>query len=100
MPGSDFATVALGLKKPGEVGSDLVKIDGGYAVVQLVERKAATREAFAKDRERYVGALLAQKQQDALVAYVARLREAAKSEIKVNAAYLNDKAPTPDEPAE
>lgn len=93
LQGVDAASVAFTLKNPGDVAPDLLKLDNGYAILQLTERKAASREAFEKDRERYVDGLRAAKQHDALIAYVNRLREAAKSEIKVNQAFLADKSP-------
>jgi peptidyl-prolyl cis-trans isomerase D len=90
IPGAttDVAAMAFALQKPNEVAADVAKFDEGYAVVQLVEKKPATREDFEKDRASYEGRFLAMKQHDAVVAYVTRLREAAKAEIKVNAAFL------------
>jgi peptidyl-prolyl cis-trans isomerase D len=90
IPGAatDVAAQAFGLEKPGSVAADVAKLDDGYAVVQLLEKKAATREAFEKDREPYMARFLAMKQHDAVVAYVLRLKDAAKPEIKVNASFL------------
>jgi len=93
LPDSEAMNVAFSLKKPGEAPSDLVKLPNGYAVLQLVERKTPGKQEFDGERERYARALLGAKQQDALIAYVNRLREVAKAEIKVNQAYLADKAP-------
>ena len=39
------------------------------------------REKFEKERDKVTHALLSQKQQDALFAYISRLRESAKAEI-------------------
>jgi peptidyl-prolyl cis-trans isomerase D len=97
--GVDVAASAFGLKNIGDVTPDLIKLDSGYAVLQLTGRKPASREAFAKERERYTAGMLAAKQHDAIVAYVGRLREVAKSEIKINQSYLAEKA-LPDEPSE
>ncbi len=93
LPDTEAMNVAFSLKKPGEAPSDLVKLPNGYAVLQLVERKTPGKQEFDGERERYSRALLSAKQQDALIAYVNRLREVAKAEIKVNQAYLADKAP-------
>lgn len=88
----ELLAAVMPLAKAGDVPPDTIHLDDGYAVAQLVEKKAATREAFQKDREKYARGLLAAKQHDALVGYLARLREQAKAEIKVNQAYLADKA--------
>ena len=97
-PGVDPAQIAFALKKPGEVAPDLVKLENGYAVMQLIDRKPATRESFDKEREKFTRPLLAMKQRDALSAYVARLREVAKGETKMNQAYAVDKTQPEDPP--
>jgi peptidyl-prolyl cis-trans isomerase D len=74
----DIAALAFGLAKPGDSTPDSVKVDGGYVILQL------------KDRERFAQRLLHEKQSDALYAYVTRLRETAKAEIKVNQSYITD----------
>jgi peptidyl-prolyl cis-trans isomerase D len=96
----DVAALAFSLTKPGDTPPDLLKYDDGYAVIQLTEKKPATKEAFLKEGDKYARSLLAQKQQDALAAYVTRLREVAKSETKVNQAYASDKAPAEEAPAD
>jgi peptidyl-prolyl cis-trans isomerase D len=99
LPGVEIPAQVSPLKKPGDLVPDLIKLEAGYAVLQLIERKAPSKEAFEKERVRFTQALLAAKQHDALFAYVQRLREVAKNDIKVNAAYLTDKAPA-EEPSE
>lgn len=69
--------------KNGDV-SEPIRSDEGFVVAQLKERKAATREEFDKERDQYKQGLLAAKQAEALANYVKRLRDAAKSEIKVD----------------
>ncbi len=91
-PGQGVASMAFALAKEGDVPGDVVKLDAGYAVLQLKEKAIATREQFDKDREAFVAAMTTAKQADALAGYVARLREQAKSEIRINEAYAN----TPD----
>lgn len=76
--------------KPGELYPELVRGEEGFVVVALKERKSATKEEFEKDRETYVQTLLAAKQNEALALYVKRLREAAKSELKINDSYIKN----------
>ena len=76
--------------KDGETLPELLRTDDAFLVVQLKEHKAATKEEFEKDRDTYVQTLLAAKQAEALSLYVKRLREAAKSEIKIDESYLAD----------
>jgi peptidyl-prolyl cis-trans isomerase D len=85
--GQSVVQMAFKLEKDGDVPDDLVKLDDGYAIMQLKEKNPATRQAFDNDRESYVANLLALKQADALNGYVSRLKEAAKSEIRLNEAY-------------
>jgi len=70
--------------KPNDVTPEPVHTDDGYIVVQVKERKAATKEEFDKERDTYVLQLLGTKQNEALAYYVRRLREASKQEIKVD----------------
>ena len=70
--------------KPGEVAPEPVHTDDGYIVVQVKDRKPATKEEFDKERDTYVLQLLGTKQNEALTYYVRRLREASKQEIKVD----------------
>ena len=86
------------LKKAGDLVPDLVKLEAGYAILQLIERKVPSKEAFEKERVRFTQMLLGAKQHDALFAYVQRLREVAKNDIKVNASYLTEKAPVEESP--
>jgi peptidyl-prolyl cis-trans isomerase D len=86
-PGQGVAQIAFRLEKDGDVHEDLIKLDEGYAVMQLKEKSPASREQFEKERETFVAAMLAAKQADALNGYVLRLKEAAKSEIKVSEAF-------------
>ena len=89
--GQNVAQMAFKLEKDGDVPDDLVKLDDGYAIIQLKEKNAATKPQFENERDTFIAAMLAAKQADALNGYVARLKEAAKSETKLNEAYY--KAP-------
>jgi peptidyl-prolyl cis-trans isomerase D len=86
-PGQGVAQIAFKLEKDGDAPDDLIKLDDGYAVMQLKEKSPAARDQFETERETFVAAMLAAKQADALNGYLLRLREAAKSEIKINEAY-------------
>jgi peptidyl-prolyl cis-trans isomerase D len=97
-PGQSVAQIAFRLEKDGDVPDDLIKLEDGYAVLQLKEKSSASREQFESERETFVAAMLAAKQADALNGYVLRLREAAKAEIKLNEAY--GKAPEKDQQPE
>jgi peptidyl-prolyl cis-trans isomerase D len=96
--GQNVAEMAFKLEKDGDAPNDLVKLDDGYAVFQLKEKNAATREQFETERDTFVAAMLAAKQADVLNAYVLRLRDAAKPDTKVNDAY--GKAPAKEKQGE
>ena len=97
-PGQGVAQIAFRLEKDGDVHEDLIKLDDGYAVMQLKEKSPASLEQFEKERDTFVAAMLAAKQADALNGYLLRLKEAAKSEIKLNEAYA--KTPEKDKQSE
>jgi peptidyl-prolyl cis-trans isomerase D len=97
-PGQGVAQIAFRLEKDGDVPDDLIKLEDGYAVMQLKEKSAASREQFESERETFVAAMLAAKQADALNGYVMRLRDGAKAEIKLNEAY--GKSPEKEKPLE
>ena len=83
--------LAFKLNKPGEVAGDLVRLQDGYAIVVLKEKKAATREDFDKDRDGFVARYQYKKEQRTWLAeYIARLRKQAQAEIKVNEYYAKD----------
>jgi hypothetical protein len=76
--------------KDGEVMSDPVQAADGLAVVQLKQRKIATRDEFQKDRETFEDELLRVKRDEALSLYVKRMREQAKGDIQIEAAYVEE----------
>jgi len=89
-------------------GMDDVMLAGqDFVLVSLKEHKTATKEEFAKDKEVYLQTLVRQKQDEAFALYMARLKDAAKNEIKVDEKYMAEKmgtaktadggAPTPTE---
>jgi peptidyl-prolyl cis-trans isomerase D len=73
-PGSEVAHLAFSLDKPGAVPDDILPLESGYAVIQLKEKAPASKEEWEKNREFYVNAMRGAKQNDALVAYVKKLR--------------------------
>lgn len=93
--GTSVAQLAFALDKPGDTPDDLVPLETGYAVIQLKEKAAATKEQWATDREFYVSAMTKAKQSDALAGYVKRLR--AGVEIKTNPSLIAE--PKGDDPA-
>lgn len=64
--------------------SDPIASEDGFIVVQLDEKKPATRADFDKERDEYKARLTFAKQAEALALYVQRLRDDAKNEIKID----------------
>jgi peptidyl-prolyl cis-trans isomerase D len=87
--------------KPNEVTPEAVATDDGLIVVQLKDRKPATKEDFEKERDTYVLGLLAAKQNEALAYYVRRLRESSKEDVKIDESNVfgakSDAGPSKDE---
>jgi len=76
--------------KDGDVMDAPLRTPDGWDVVQLKQHKTATREEFDKDREAFVQQLLSSKRDEALSLYVRRLREQAKSDIKIEESYVQE----------
>jgi len=76
--------------KEGDVLAEPVRTPDGSDVVQLKQRKIATREEFEKDRANFQDELARIKRDEALSLYVKRLREQAKDDIKVEDAYIQE----------
>ena len=98
-PGTDAARIAFELAKAGDVPKDVVPLDNGYAVIQLKELTPTTQEQWDKEREYYVSAMRAAKQNDALVGYLRRLRSTIGSEVKYDQALITEPKDT-DKPGE
>lgn len=94
VPGAKSSTVAASmafkLEKPGDVPNDIVELFNGYAVMALKEKTPASKEAWEKDRALFIARLRAEKQNDALTAYVDRLRNTLGSEIKYGTEFINE----------
>jgi peptidyl-prolyl cis-trans isomerase D len=76
--------------KEGDVLDVPVRTSDAWVVVDLKQRKIATREEFDHDREALEADLLSQKRDEALSLYVKRLRDQAKDEIKIDEAYVQE----------
>lgn len=98
-PTSNAASMAFKLEKPGDAPSDIVELFNGYAVMVLKEKTPASKEAWEKDRPLFIARLRAEKQNDALTAYLDRLRNTLGSEIKYGSEFINEPKAT-DAPAE
>ncbi len=89
-PASNAATMAFKLEKPGQAPNDIIALYNGYAVMVLKEKTPVSKEAWEKDRAAFTARLRAEKQNDALTAYIDRLRNTLGSEIKYGAEFINE----------
>ncbi len=87
------------MEKPGDVPNDIVELFNGYAVMMLKEKMPVSKEAWEKDRALFISRLRAEKQNDALTAYIDRLRNTLGAEIKYGTEFVNEPKAT-DAPAE
>lgn len=102
-PNANAAATAFKLEKPGDVPNDIVELFNGYAVMVLKEKMPVSKEAWEKDRALFMSRLRAEKQNDALTAYIDRLRNTLGSEIKYGTEFVNEPKATDtttEEPAE
>jgi peptidyl-prolyl cis-trans isomerase D len=96
LPTEDVAALAFSLKAPNEVlARPIAMQNSGFVVMQLFEKKDADDAQWAENREFYMSSLRMQKQQEALVAYMKRLRAAHRDEVKLSPDIASD----PDQPA-
>jgi peptidyl-prolyl cis-trans isomerase D len=77
--------------KDGDTMKEPLRTDDGFVVVQLKQHKTATKDEFDKEKETYFQTLLTKKKAEALALYVKRLRDASKSDIKIDDKYMGDK---------
>jgi peptidyl-prolyl cis-trans isomerase D len=92
---ADLVRVAFQLEKAGEAPATPFPFDHGYVAVQLKERTPASQETWDKNREFYVAAMRAAKQNDALVVYVKRLQAKLGSDAKFTQKFVDEKAQKP-----
>jgi peptidyl-prolyl cis-trans isomerase D len=96
---SDLTKIAFGLEKPGDSNGDVVNYEFGYLTIALKEKTPASREAWDKDREYYIGSMRAYKQNDALIAYVKRLQAAMASDAKYTKDLVEEPKGRPEDSA-
>jgi peptidyl-prolyl cis-trans isomerase D len=87
---AEAARLAFQLDKPGDMPKDVVALENGYAVVQLKEKTPTTQEQWDKEREYYVSAMRAAKQNDALAGYLRRLKSTIGSEVKYDQSLIKE----------
>lgn len=90
--GASPAPQLFALQKPDEVLPTPIATEQGWAVLQLKEKTAVTREEFAEKKSQLVRELQLRKQADALVSYIKRLRDAMQSQIQIDARYTSEDA--------
>jgi peptidyl-prolyl cis-trans isomerase D len=73
----------------GAIMKEPVRLSDAYVVVQMKQRKTATREDFATNTQ-ILPELLAAKRDEALSLYVRRLRDQAKNDIKIEASFIQE----------
>lgn len=88
--GTDAARIVFELEKPGDLAKDVLPLEQGYAVLALKEITPASQEQWDKEREYYVSAMRAAKQNDALVGYLRRLRSTIGAEVKYDQALITE----------
>lgn len=93
-PTANAAATAFKLEKPGDAPNDIIELFNGYAVMVLKEKTPATKEAWEKDRAPFIARLRAEKQNDALTAYIDRLRNTLGAEIKYGPEFVNEPKPS------
>jgi peptidyl-prolyl cis-trans isomerase D len=72
---AEAAKSIFALKKPGDTPDDVIKLYDGYAVAKLKERRSVSKDDWEKERPRYLENMVQERQRDALIEYVQRLRE-------------------------
>ncbi len=90
--GTDLARIAFALEKPGDMPSETIAFDSGYLAIQLKEKTPAAKDQWEKNKEFYLGAMRAAKANDALGAYLKRLRAQIGADAKFTAALVDEKA--------
>lgn len=97
-PGVEVAKMAFALATPGTLHPAPIDLVGGYAVMELKEKKVASRDTFAKERGELMRKRARAKGQEALVAYIKELRSAAQNRIEVDTSLYATKDAEEDAP--
>jgi peptidyl-prolyl cis-trans isomerase D len=90
--GPSPAPQLFALQKPDDLLPAPVATEQGWAVLQLKEKTAVTREEFTQKKSELMRELQLRKQADALVSYIKRLRNAMQSQIQIDPRYVNEDA--------
>jgi peptidyl-prolyl cis-trans isomerase D len=85
-----LARIAFQLEKPDDVHSEPIAVPGGFVLLQLKEKTLATRDEFTPAKGEIMRKLEIAKRSDALIRYVARLRQNTKGKIEVSDRILED----------
>jgi peptidyl-prolyl cis-trans isomerase D len=88
--GASLGRIAFQLEKPDDVHPEPIAVPGGFVLLQLKEKTLATRDEFTPAKGEIMRKLEIAKRSDALVRYVARLRQNTKGKIEVSERILED----------
>lgn len=88
--GTPASALAFQLEKDGDLHPDPIMTFDGVAVMQLKEKTVATDEEFDKEKAETMRLLRAQKQDDALIRYVASLRKNAEAKTVVDSRFAEE----------
>jgi parvulin-like peptidyl-prolyl isomerase len=92
-----LAARAFELNEPDAVDERPIQTQDGLVVIQLKEKTPAAKEDFEKEKWALLRVLNERKAGEALVRYVADLRRAAGSKLKVDASYAEEAKPEANE---
>jgi peptidyl-prolyl cis-trans isomerase D len=90
LPSERAALELFKLDKPDAVLTKPIATQSGLAVVQLKEKSVAKREEFEKDKAAALRTLRQAKGREALMRYLAALRNQSKDKIKLDAALAEE----------
>lgn len=88
--GPALGRLAFQLEKPDDVAAEPTAVPGGFVILQLKEKTLATRDEYTPAKAEIMRKLEIAKRSDALVHYVARLRQNTKQKIEVSERILED----------
>ena len=98
---TEATTMLFALEDKGATPNDVIKLYDGYAVAQLVERQPVDEKKWSEERVAFIDGLRRERQRDALVAYVNRLRKPYKDQIAIKVKLSEEEektAPAPGAP--
>lgn len=83
--------LAFSLKNIGDVYAEPIDTYDGLAVLQLKDTQPPRREDFDKNKGEYLDEYKSRAESEALTAYIARLRKAHESDIRINERFIDVK---------